>query len=382
MQLKVCFITGTRAEFGLIRTTLAAIRAHPKLHLQIIATGMHLDRSRGNTIESIRKEGWTIDRVVPWKSKPGASGAPLARATALASAGVAEALDELQSDVVLVVGDRVEAFAGAAAGALSGRIVAHIHGGDRAAGQVDDSLRHTITKLSHVHFPATASSARRIQRLGEDAWRIHMVGAPGIDGIRRLAASRRELTAALGTRAFGRFALLVLHPVDADPAVEQARASIIAKAVRAAGFPQIVLVDPNNDPGAAGITRAWDELHSDPIFLRRPNIARPLFVGLMKEAAVLIGNSSSGIIEAASFGTPVIDIGPRQQGREHGPNVRHVAYQPTAIRRALAQTWSNGRAKRYPSINPYGGQGTGKRIATVLAGLRPTPRLLRKLIAY
>ena len=145
---------------------------------------MHLDRSRGYSLDAIRRAGWDVDRVVPWNPKRSITASGTARATGDAISGLARAFDELGSDVVLVVGDRVEAFAAAAAGHIGGRVVAHVHGGDRAAGQVDDSLRHAITKLAHVHFPATPASAERILRLGEDRWRIHRVGAPGIDGIR------------------------------------------------------------------------------------------------------------------------------------------------------------------------------------------------------
>src|SRR5690348_11913590 len=163
---RVCFVTGTRAEFGLMRTTLHAIQSHPSLELQLLATGMHLDRAHGRSIDAIRKEGWRVGATVSWprSSTPAAN----AVSTGSAMAGIAQALERLQSDVVLVVGDRVEAFAAAAAGHVSGRVVAHVHGGDRALGQVDDSLRHAITKLAHVHFPATTRSANRLIKLGED----------------------------------------------------------------------------------------------------------------------------------------------------------------------------------------------------------------------
>src|SRR4051794_1816336 len=188
---RICFVTGTRAEFGLMRTTLAAIRAHPSLQLQIVVTGMHLDRAHGRSLDAIRAEGWRVEGVVPWPRSTSPAGT--ARSTGLATAGIAQTLERLRSDVVLVVGDRVEAFAAAAAGHLSGRAVAHVHGGDRALGQVDDSLRHAITKLSHVHLPATKASAARIIRLGEDRWRVHRVGTPGLDGITTSAPDRSAL---------------------------------------------------------------------------------------------------------------------------------------------------------------------------------------------
>jgi GDP/UDP-N,N'-diacetylbacillosamine 2-epimerase (hydrolysing) len=378
----IAFVTGTRAEFGLMRSVLEAIRSHPRLRLQIIATGMHLDRSRGYSLESIRRGGWDVDRVVPWNSERSITPTGTARATGDAVAGLARAFDDLGTDVVLVVGDRVEAFAAAAAGHIGGRAVAHVHGGDRAAGQVDDSLRHAITKLAHVHFPATEASAARILRLGEDRWRVHRVGAPGIDGIRREAASTRQIREAIGLLKRHQFALLVLHPAGPDEAAEYRRARLVAGALAGVPFSQVVIVHPNNDPGAAGIVRAWGELARDPRFVIRRDLPRPIFLGLMRDAAVLAGNSSSGIIEAASFGTPVVDIGPRQRGRERGANVVNVPYQRDAIRRALAKVWNDGRPRRFAGANLYGGAGAGRRIVSVLAELRIGERFLRKLISY
>ena len=171
---RVCFVTGTRAEFGLMRSTLDAIRRHARLRLQLVCTGMHLDPAHGRTVETIRADGWPVDAEVPWGNEHSplgsANGSPThnARSTGTAMAALAEAYEALGSDVVVVVGDRVEAFAAAAAAHVAHVPVAHVHGGDRALGQVDDSLRHAISKLAHVHFPATRQSAQRLKRLGED----------------------------------------------------------------------------------------------------------------------------------------------------------------------------------------------------------------------
>ncbi len=376
---RITFVTGTRAEFGLMGTTLRAIQSHRKLSLQIVATGMHLSRKHGYTVDEILKQGWTIDATVPWKL--GSNPSQLAAATGAATAGLAKVFDRLRSDVVLVVGDRVEAFAAASAAHLSGRIVAHVHGGDRAMGQVDDALRHAITKLSHVHFAATPQSAERIARLGEDAWRIHTVGAPGIDGIIKQAASTTHLRNSFGVKP-GRFGLVVHHPISADDKVEADRTRQLLAAMRI-GARRYVIVCPNNDPGSAGIASVWETIAREPSVFLAKNLSRPDFLGLMRDASVLIGNSSSGIIEAASFGTPVIDIGPRQQGRENGPNVAHVGYDRTEIALAIARfiggpDWS----VRYDTNNPYGGRNTGKQIAATLDGLIMTAELRRKLIAY
>jgi GDP/UDP-N,N'-diacetylbacillosamine 2-epimerase (hydrolysing) len=367
IQRRVCFVTGTRAEFGLMQSTLSAIRAEPKLRLQIIATGMHLSAEHGETVRTIGK----LDGTVAWRhaSGPGA----VAVATGKAIAGLAEKFQKLKTEIVLVVGDRVEAFAAAAAGHIAGLIVAHVHGGDRALGQVDDSLRHAITKLSHIHFPATVESAGRIVRLGEDKWRIHRVGSPGIDGIVSAAKS--------GGRG-DRYALLVLHPTDTDVAAEKWRAAMVLRAVRRIGFDHTVIVYPNNDPGSAGIIDYWKSHtdHKRATVLR--DVARPEYLALLRDAAVLVGNSSSGIIEAASFGTPVLDVGPRQAGRERSGNVKNVPFDSAAIGRELGRIWNEGRPRRFAKRNVYGGSGAGRRIAKALAGISLDDRVKRKLIAY
>jgi GDP/UDP-N,N'-diacetylbacillosamine 2-epimerase (hydrolysing) len=369
---RITFVTGTRAEFGLMVSTLRAIQSHPKLQLQIVVTGMHLDRRRGKSIDDIDKEGWSVDQAIPWDR----SDTPPRRASATgnATARLAGAFDRLKSDVILIVGDRVEAFAAAAAGHLSDRAVAHVHGGDRALGQADDSLRHAISKLAHVHFAATAESAARLIRMGEDRWRVHRVGAPGIDGIVAAAAA-----AAAKAFRFGPFALVSLHPIDADELVERRRAAAILAELRRVKIPHIVVIGPNNDPGSLGIVRAWIKARNIEL---HDNVPRTTFLGLLRDAAFLIGNSSAGIIEAASFGTPVIDIGPRQSGREHGGNVVHCSYATADIRRAIAAVWRNGRPKRFAARNPYGGRGAGRKIAETLASLQIDARLIRKLIAY
>jgi UDP-hydrolysing UDP-N-acetyl-D-glucosamine 2-epimerase len=344
---------------------------------------MHLDPSRGSSLEAIRADGWEVDRVVPWAGEASPTPVGTARSTGQATAGIAEALEALKADVVLVVGDRVEALAAATAGHLSGRVVAHIHGGDRAVGLVDDSLRHAITKLAHVHFPATVQSAARLRRLGEQPWRIHRVGSPGIDGIARVAAPWADVRRAFPNVGRRGYPLLVLHPADADEAIEERRAGLVLRAVQSIGYPGgAVVIYPNNDPGAGGIMRCWETQAATPGCVFRRDVPRPLFLALLRDAAVLAGNSSSGIIEAASFGTPVVDVGPRQAGREHGRNVVHVPYDAGRIRSALMRLWNGGRPRPFAPRNIYGGAGTGRRIARVLSSMKLDARLLRKVIAY
>lgn len=400
---KVCFVTGTRAEFGLMQNMLRAIRTHPKLQLQLIVTGMHLDPVRGQTINEIRTDGWKIDATVPWTDS-GANLGTLAQQTGEATAQLAAAYSILNPDIVLVVGDRVEAFAAATAAHLSGKIVAHVHGGDRALGQVDDALRHAITKLSHLHFPATKKSAQRIAKLGEDRWRIHQVGAPGIDRITEDAwpiekcteLLKRSTTLGLSSDESplsSPYILFLYHPTDSDEQAEYLRVKELFEIVssRLPRTNRQLIVYPNNDPGAGGIVRYWDgpqhrkyratpEQLSRQVFIR--SLPRSAFLGILRHASILIGNSSSGILEAGSFGTPVIDVGPRQQGRERGANVTSVPFRKAAIRSALKDIWNSGRPKRFPFRNIYGAGDTSKKIAKILASVPLDEKLRRKLIAY
>lgn len=395
---RICFVTGTRAEFGLMRTTLQAIAAHPALKLQIVVTGMHLDPRHGRTLvgwaysptgsrgtpptRALRKiDDFSIDALVPWP--PASRRTPVANAanTGRAIADLARAFDKLKSDIVLVVGDRVEAFAAAAAAHLSHRVVAHIHGGDRALGQIDDSLRHAITKLAHIHLPATPASAQRIAKLGEENWRIHCVGSPGNDRIAELAASAEKIRDAFPGLNPRRYALLLLHPIEPDEKHERRRAELVLKAVQRVPFDRILVVYPNNDPGCGGIIRAWTRHARGDRFILRCDLPREVFLGLLRDAAALVGNSSAGIIEAAAFGTAVLDIGPRQLGRERSANVAHCDYDAAAIRRHLLRIW-HSRLHRQEIRGSYNRSGAGRRIARILATTARDDKLLRKLIVY
>jgi UDP-hydrolysing UDP-N-acetyl-D-glucosamine 2-epimerase len=381
---RVCFVTGTRAEFGLMCAALEAIRSHPGLTLQLIATGMHLDPAHGKSLRDITEAGFPPDAIVPWSASSGSNPATTAVNTGGAISELARAYERLNPEVILVVGDRVEALAAAVAAHVSQRCLAHVHGGDRALGQIDDSLRHAITKLADLHFPATVRSAKRILKLGEDAWRIHPVGSPGLDDIRRAATPRAQLCDVFSSLTPNRSALLLLHPVSASDQLEYERARAVLHALRSVPFDQTIVIYPNNDPGSTGIIRCWEEKKNRfrPGIQFRRNLTRPQFLGLMRDAAVLVGNSSSGIIEAASFGTPVLDIGPRQQGRERGRNVLHCDYDAAAITRILKRIWNRGNPSRIRCKNIYGAGDASRRMADILARIPLDQMRMGKLIRY
>jgi len=410
---RICVVTGTRAEYGVLRTVMRAIDRHPRLELQLIVTGMHLLRRFGHTVDDIRADGWRIDAMVRMQSGRDDAIAE-AEAVGRGIQGIARALRRLRSDVVLVTGDRVEAFAGAAAGACARRCVAHIHGGDRALGDVDDLLRHAITKLAHVHFVATRDAARRVRRLGEEPGRIFRVGAPGLDEIRAIrkpsAAQLREM---LGGNDVREYAMIVQHPWG-RPA-EQERRDMLAtlSAVQAAGLSGVILY-PNSDPGHSGIIQAVEEWVSgcgvpasaprssgpgarvpggrtrfpglkpglcDPSPVRwfvTRSLDRDTYIRLLKGARVLVGNSSSGIIESAAAGVPAVNIGPRQRGRlKCGPSVIDSSPGRGAVLRAIRRAL---RIRVRSDKSVYGDGRAGERIAAALARLPLNGAFHRKLI--
>jgi UDP-hydrolysing UDP-N-acetyl-D-glucosamine 2-epimerase len=290
-------------------------------------------------------------------------------------AGIARFLAEHDTDIVLVLGDRIEAFAGAAAAYTSGRIVAHSHGGDVAPGDLDDSLRHSITKLAHIHLPASEDAARRIIRMGEDRDRVHVVGAPGLDRLFELRANR--VPRRNGT------ALVVQHATGRSRARESRTMTSILRCVRSLGLDATVIY-PNSDRGHSGIIEAIDRAGDGfprGRFSVRRSLPRDEYLGLLLSARVLVGNSSSGIIEAGAAGTPAVNIGRRQQGRlRNGGHVIDCDESAAGIRAGLERALRVRPGR--PGPCPYGTGGAGRRIAEILAKVPLRADLYTKLIAY
>lgn len=373
---RVAVVTGTRAEYGALQSTLAAIAAHPRLELQLVVGGMHLLPKFGRTVAQIAADGWPIAARVPMQT---GRDDPLDQARGLARgvAGMAEFFHKSGTDIVVVLGDRIEAMAGALAAVTSGRILAHIHGGDVAAGDFDESLRHAITKLAHVHLTATRQSQRRVLRLGESPQRVYCVGAPGLDRLRELRGEQPR------RRQRCRCALVVQHAYGRPAAVEQAVATRILRAVADAGLRRLIIY-PNSDRGHRGVVRAIEQhRRSSPPGQARVfrSLPRDEYLRLLLRAEVLIGNSSSGIIEAPFAGTPAVDVGQRQRGRQAGgPGVFHAAESAVAIRAALraALRWR----RRRPARSVYGDGWAGERIARILARIPLNQGFARKQITY
>jgi UDP-N-acetylglucosamine 2-epimerase (non-hydrolysing)/GDP/UDP-N,N'-diacetylbacillosamine 2-epimerase (hydrolysing) len=382
-QRTILVLTGTRAEYGLLKTSMNAIEIQERLSLTVVATGMHLSHRHGMTVEEIREDGFTVNREVLMEIN-GDSGTAMAKSLGVGTMGLADAFESLDPDCILLLGDRDEALAGALAGAHMNIPVAHIHGGDAMQGAViDDSIRHAITKFAHLHFPASERSADRIRKLGEEEWRITVAGAPGLDDV--LAGTYTSPAVVRDRYGIDRnetLALVVQHPVTTQN--EQAREQMAATldAVETT-TDQAVIIYPNSDAGGEQmITELESRSFGDDVWTFR-NLPRHEYLGVMTAADVMVGNSSSGIIEAPSFDLPVVDIGPRQQGRERANNTVSVAHDEREIRRAIQNCLNDSfREQVVASPNPYDYGGAGERIAQRLADVTLGEDLLRKRFTH
>ena len=370
-KLRVCVVTGTRAEFGIWRMPLEAMRKSRRLEVRLVVTGMHLLKEFGNTARDVERSGISIAARVAMYRK----GEPAAKSLARGIEGLAGAYRKIGADIVLVLGDRLEMLAAASA-ALAERIaIGHVHGGESAVGIWDEQIRHAITKMAQVHFCATRLAGERILQMGEEPGSVHMVGAPALDRA-TLMASHPGMRAALDQLYAGRQHLrrpiLLLHPSGTDDWREDAGAQMVIIALRRV-YPEHPLptIGPNNDLGHRGILDAYAKRRADLSLV--PSVPQEDFWTMLMFGGVLVGNSSSGIIEAATFGIPVVNIGERQAGRERNGNVIDVPWSAgiggieKAIRFAISdKAFLRRVAKRK---NVYGDGRASERMVKVLEGL-------------
>ena len=400
---RVCVATGTRSEYGILRPLMRAIRKSATLQLQIVAAGMHLSDEFGRTVEFMKADGLAPDARVEMLPKSDTAGA-MAEAVGRGVVGFTRAFRRLRSDIVVVLGDRIEAFAAGTAATLSGKVLAHIHGGDTSEGGYDDYMRHAITKLAHIHFAATKGSARRIERLGERRGSgrnrtIVVVGAPGLDEIRTTklpspAATKRRH----GFDPRKPLILCVQHSISTEPENAARDMGETLAALAGLALPTVV-VYPNSDAGGRGIIKVIKSYEGKrgimpagvpPGGRRRrwlvayKSLPREEFMAAMKAAAVMVGNSSSGIIEAAAYGLPVVNVGRRQAGRERAGNTVDVAPRRGEIARAITRILSDSRFRRKLSTarNVYGDGRACERMVRVLEQIDTGPDLRRKQITY
>ena len=331
---RVVYISGSRADYGPARRLLQTLHAQPDFALSLLVCGMHLDPVHGETWREIAADGLPIAERIPGRL-PGDSLAAMAGSVGLYLYHMSQAIARIGPDIVLVLGDRGEQLAGAAAAAFQNITVAHLCGGS-LSGSIDDSVRHAITKLAHYHLCACEEHAQRIIQMGEDPSRVRVVGLPGGDLRPDVTIPRAELCAAYGLPADQPYLLIVQHPVTHQQAEARAQAIETLEGVVASGCPAL-LADPNDDAGGAAIRGTMEEYAARVPRLRllSPPASRERFVSVMAHAGALVGNSSAGIVEAMSIGVPVVNIGERQRGREPLACLLNVGHDRHEIQRAI-----------------------------------------------
>lgn len=378
---KIAVVTGTRAEYGLLSPLIREITTDDGLELQLVVTGMHLSPQFGLTWREIVADGFPIaEKVEILLSSDTPVG--IAKSIGVATIGFAEAFARLRPDILVVLGDRFEVLAAASA-ALVGRIpIAHIHGGEATEGLIDEAIRHAVTKMAAIHFAAAEPYRRRIIQMGEDPAQVYCFGAPALDVIRTLPlldrdALGREVGLALDSPVF----VVTFHPVTLERETGAGQFRAVLEALDSFPDARIVLTKPNADTDGQPIIAMIDDFAS----ANRGRVAafaslgQKLYLSLLKHADAVIGNSSSGLIEAPQFNTPTVDIGDRQRGRLAPGSVIHCAPRTdeiaAAIRRALDPDFRQGLSG---VENPYGDGRAAPRMKRVLKELRLDESLIKK----
>lgn len=379
VRRRICVVTGSRAEYGLLYWVLRALRDADDMELQLVVTAMHLAPEFGHTVDVIVADGFEINRRVEMllaSDTPGGT----AKSMALGLIGLADALEQLRPDVVLVLGDRFEMLMVAQACLVLGIPVAHVAGGDTTEGAFDESIRHAITKMAHVHLVTNELSAQRVRQLGEDPRQVHVVGSPGLDFMtRQPLLERSALEAALGAPLGTRNLLVTFHPVTLEPGASDAQMRELLHALEAQSDETVCwLTRPNADAGGRALAVAIDAWVAE----QRPgrayvyaSLGQLRYLSLMAQVDAVVGNSSSGLYEAPSLGIPTVNIGDRQRGRLAAVSVVHCAPDRESIESAISHATSlDCRAV----VNPYGDGESSTRIVEILRRLPPAEQLLKK----
>lgn len=373
MKRKICVFIGGRANYSSIRSAMKAIQNHPDLELQVVLGGSGLIDKYGDLQDTLNRDGFSIDEKV-YMQVEGNAPVAMVKTAGLGLLGLADAFSRLSPDFVVVVGDRYEVMAATIAAAYMNIRVAHTMGGE-VTGTIDESIRHAITKFAHVHFPANEDAKQRIIRLGEDVDRIFTVGCPRIDNVKRILDESGlppldifETQGGVGpvfdlTKPF---LLVSQHSVTTEYTYARHQITATIEAAVKTELP-IVMLWPNADAGTDGISkgiRVYREHYPNAMIHVFKNLPIPVYTRLMNNTACLIGNSSSGIREGAFIGTPCVNVGTRQNGRERGNNVIDVNDNVEEIYRAIEKQIQHGK---YDSEAIYGDGHAGERIADVLS---------------
>lgn len=372
-------VTVARSDYGIYLPVLRRIMADPDLNLHLIVSGAHLSAEFGMTVDTIVRDGLPVgDRVEMLRIEDSPEG--IADSIGRGVIGFARSFARQRPDILVVLGDRFEMFAAAVAALPFGIPLAHIHGGEVTEGAIDEALRHSITKLSHIHCVATAEYGRRVRQLGEEPWRILVSGAPSLDNVesvRRLSVT--ELETLCGLAMSPAPLLVTLHPTTLQFEDAESEADALLAALADVGLP-VVFTQSNADAGARRISERIDAFVASHPNARRVDILGTAgYFSLMRHAAAMAGNSSSGIIEAPSFRLPVVNIGPRQAGRTRAANVIDVPADRAAVVQAIQRAISPEFHRQLADLeNPFGDGHAAERIVDRLKSVRLDGRLTMK----
>lgn len=368
MRRKICFVTSGRADYGLLRWVMRAVKDDPELQLQIIATGMHLTSTYGLTYQEIEEDGYLIDARIEILGPPDAA-KEISESMGIAITGIARAINDLEPDLLVVLGDRYEIFAASAAALVSKIPVAHLHGGEVTTGAFDESFRHAITKMSHLHFVATEEYKSRVIQLGENPQNVFLVGGLGVDSIKMLSLlSRDELETRLGF-VFGEKSLLItFHPatLDSDPPEHQMRE--LLRALSSLNDTTLIFTMPNADTGSDDmIQMLLDFVETNKRAKIFSSLGQLMYMSCIAQVDGVVGNSSSGLTEVPTFKKGTINIGDRQQGRLQASSVINCQPSEVQIKSAIERLYSpEFKLNLAKTSNPYGAGGASLKIAKVL----------------
>lgn len=374
---KICVVTGSRAEYGLLYWLMKEIKGDPALELQIVATGIHLSPEFGLTYKVIEEDGFLINEKVEMLLS---SDTPVgvAKSIGLATIGFADAFDRLKPEIIVLLGDRFEIFAAAQAALVAKIPVAHIAGGDTTEGAYDEAIRHSITKMSHIHFVTNEIAARRVRQLGENPENIYNVGSPGLDHIRRMRLlGRKELEQKLDFKFKDKNLLITFHPVTLDCQPSSRQFQELLDAVDSLGREVgLIFTKPNADNDGRVLIHMIDEYVKD-----RPNakgytsLGQLLYLSAIAHVDAVVGNSSSGLYEVPSFKKPTVNIGDRQKGRLMASSVINCAPESGSILEAINMAFKMDCSG---AVNPYGDGNSSKRIVDILKNYTDLNSLLKK----
>lgn len=376
---KICVVTGTRAEYGLLFWLMKEIQSDASLELQVIVTGMHLSPEFGLTYKEIEKEFSINKKIEMLLSSDTPIG--ISKSMALAQISFAEAYDELSPDIVVVLGDRFEIFSAVSAAMIARIPIAHIHGGETTEGAFDEAIRHSITKMSHLHFVATEEYRQRVIQLGENPERVFNFGAPGIDNIHKLnLLSIDELEQSIGFKLGKKNLLVTFHPVTLEKGTAQYQFQQLLDALDDLRDTHIVFTKANADTDGRIINAMVDSyVNANPNrSVAFASLGQLRYLSALQYVDGVVGNSSSGLTEAPSFKIGTVNIGDRQKGRVKASSVIECAPDMNAITNAILQLYSPLFQKNLCHVkNPYGEGGSSKKIAGVIQS-HPLSQILKK----